>query len=213
MPLSNRRSWYLLSSSLVAAACLASAPLRSTAADDAQAERKAADAIFAAYAKMLDSRFAIDIRSTDDKGHPTQALAEYETLSRFHVKTDRFELVSTPEGTWVKADQAGWTRSPVEMAAMVKQFVPKSAAELQASSSHMKDEGATTWNGQPAHAYSYDTDLKVAGTEVKAHNKVLINPAGLLVRSESEGEAMGVKSHSVQDVRYDDSIKVMPPGK
>jgi len=94
---------------------------------------------------------------------------------------------------------------------MVKQFVPKSAAELQASSKNIKDEGATTFEGQPAHLYSYDTELQVMGADVKSHNKVIINQAGQLVRSESDGEAMGIKSHSVQDIRYDDKIKVAPP--
>lgn len=199
--------------SFVLAACLALVPLLATAADDPQteAERKVAGAVFTAYNKMLESRFAVDVQSTDDKGNQAKALAEYEGVSRFHVKTDRLEIVATPEGSWVKADEAGWTRSPAEMAGMVKQFVPKSAAELQASSSNLKDEGPTTWNGQPAHAYSYDTRLQVMGADVKAHNKVVINQAGQLVRSESEGESMGIKSHSVQDIRYDDKIRIAPP--
>ena len=203
MPLAHRSSF------VFAAACLMLLPLSSIAQD--AAERQAAAAVFGAYNKMLEAKFAVDIQSTDDKGNQAKALAEYESLSRFHVKTDRLEIVSLPEGSWVKADQAGWTRSPAEMAAMVKQFVPKSAAELQASSSNLKDEGATTWNGQPAHAYSYDTRMQVMGADVKAHNKVVIDQAGRLVRSESDGESMGIKSHSVQQIRYDDAIKVAPP--
>jgi hypothetical protein len=196
----------------ILAACFAVAPplLHAEDAQDA-AERKAAGAVFTAYNKMLESKFAVDVHTTDDKGNKSQALAEYESLSRIHVKTDRMEVVTTPEGTWVKADEAGWQQPPSEMAAMVKQFVPKSAAELQASSKNIKDEGATTWQGKPAHAYSYDTELQVMGADVKSHNKVIINEAGQLVRSESDGEAMGNKSHSVQDIRYDDKIKVAPP--
>ena len=197
--------------SLLAAACIAAAPL--VHAEDAAdaAERKAAGVVFTAYNKMLESKFAVDVTTTDDKGNKTTALAEYESLTRIHVKTDRMEVVTMPEGTWVKAGDAGWNRPPAEMAAMVKQFVPRSAAELQASTKNIKDEGATTWNGQPAHKYSYDTDLQVMGADVKAHNIVLINTAGQLVRSESDGEALGTKSHSVQVIRYDDAIKVQPP--
>lgn len=208
MPFAHRRSSFVF-----AAACLVLLPLSSIAADGAQdeAERKVAAAVFGAYNKMLEAKFAVDIQSTDDKGNQAKALAEYESLSRFHVKTDRLEIVSLPEGSWVKADQAGWTRSPAEMAAMVKQFVPKSAAELQASSSNLKDEGPTTWNGQAAHAYSYDTRMQVMGADVKAHNKVVIDQGGRLVRSESDGESMGIRSHSVQQIRYDDAIKVAPP--
>lgn len=187
-------------------------PLAAGAEDSAgAAERQAAAAVFTAYNKMLESHFAIDIQSTDDKGAQSKALAEYEGLSRIHVKTDRMEVITIPEGTWVRAGEEGWTRPPVDMAGMVRQFVPKTAAELQASTHNIKDEGAATWQGQPAHAYSYDVDTMVMGAHVTSHNKVLINAAGQLVRSESDGEALGRKSHSVQTIRYDDSIKVGPP--
>lgn len=207
MPLIRMRP---LASVLVA--CLAVAPLLS-AAEDAQdaAERKVAGVVFTAYNKMLESKFALDIVSTDDQGNQAHATAEYETLDRYHVKTDRMEILTMPEGTWIKAEEGGWTSPPSDLAAMVRQFVPKSAGELQASSSNLKDEGETTWQGKPAHAYSYDTRLQVMGAEVLAHNKVVIDPDGRLVRSESEGESMGRKSHSVQDIRYDAALKIEPP--
>ena len=86
--------------SFALAACLALVPLFAVAADDPQteAERKVAGAVFTAYNKMLESRFAVDVQSTDDKGNQAKALAEYEGVSRFHVKTDRLEIVATPEG-------------------------------------------------------------------------------------------------------------------
>lgn len=175
------------------------------------AEHKAAAAVFTAYNKMLASHFAIDITSTDDKGATSKAFAEYEGLSRIRMKTDQMEVITTPEGTWVRAGEEGWTRPPVDMAGMVKQFVPKSAAELQASSSNVKDEGPTTWQGKPAHAYSYDVDLQVMGANVHSHNKVIINADGQMVRSESDGAALGRRSHTVQDIRYGDDIKVIAP--
>lgn len=190
------------------------APTEDPAAGDRQAveaERKAADAVFAAYAKMLEAPFAVDIVSTDDQGTQSRAFAEYEGLSRMHVKTDRMEFISTPEGTWVHAGAEGWTQPPSEIAGMVKQFVPKSVAELRASTSHVKDDGPTTWDGQPVHAYSYDVDTQVMGATVKSHNKVLINDAGQMVRSESDAEALGRTSHTVQTIRYG-TIKVAKPG-
>lgn len=198
---------------LLMVACATALPVLSIAAEDAgaAAERKAAGAVFTAYNKMLESHFAVDVSSTDDQGAQSKATAEYESLSRIHVKTDRVEIIATPEGTWVHADEQGWQQPPSEMAGMVKQFVPKSAAELQASTKNVKDEGPTTWEGKPAHLYSYDVDTMVMGANVKSHNKVTIDGAGRLVRSESDGEALGRKSHSVQLIRYDDTIRVMPP--
>lgn len=192
---------------------VAVAPCPALAQDAAAsaAEKKAAAAVFTAYNKMLASHFAIDITSTDDKGIISKAFAEYEGLSRIHMKTGEMEVITTPEGTWVRADGENWTRPPVDMAGMVKQFVPKSAAELQASSSNIKDEGPTTWHGKPAHAYSYDVDLQVMGAKVHSHNKVTIDAAGWMVRSEADGTALGRKSHTVQDIRYGDDIKVAVP--
>lgn len=198
---------------LLMAACAGVLPILSVATEDAgaAAERKAAGAVFTAYNKMLESHFAVDISSTDDQGGQAKAMAEYESLSRIHVKTDSVEVIATPEGTWVHADEQGWQQPPSEMAGMIKQFVPKSAAELQASTKNVKDEGPTTWQGKPARLYSYDVDTMVMGANVKSHNKVIIDDTGRLVRSESDGEALGRKSHSVQLIRYDDAIKVRPP--
>ena len=200
-------------SSALLVACLCAFPLLSVAAEDKDdaAERKAAGAVFTAYNKMLGSKFAVDVSMTDDAGAKSHARAEYETLSRIHVKTDAMEVVSTPEGTWVHAGGEGWQQPPADMAAMVKQFVPKSAAEVQASSSNIKDEGPTTYQGKPAHLYSYDVDTLVMGVQVKSHNQVVINGEGQLVQSISDGEAMGKKSHSVQEVSYDSALKVGPP--
>ena len=174
------------------------------------AEANASDVIFAAYDKMLGSHFAVDIDSTDDKGAKSKVYAEYEGLSRIRVKTDDMEVISTPEGTWVRAGDAGWSQPPADMAGLAKQFVPKPAAELKASASHVKDDGPTTWQGQPAHAYSYDIDTDVMGTPVHSHNTVII-AKGLMVHSESDGAAMGRTSHTVQDIRYGDDIKVVAP--
>lgn len=206
-----RRVMAVLLAGLAAPAAAAPAqPMTATERQAVEAERKAAEAVFAAYAKMLEAPFAVDIVSTDDQGAQSKALAEYEGLSRIHVKTDRMEIISTPEGTWVHAGTEGWTQPPSEIVGMVRQFVPKSVAELRASTSNVKDDGPTTWDGQAVHAYSYDVDTQVMGATVKAHNKVLINDAGQMVRSESDAEALGRKSHTVQAIRYG-SIKVPAP--
>ena len=205
------RSHLLAATALLLLGTLTASSFAAAADPADEAEHKAASAVFTAYNKMLASHFAIDITSTDDKGVKSKAFAEYEGLSRIRMKTPQMEVITTPEGTWVRAGEEGWSRPPVDMAGMVKQFVPKSAAELQASSSNVKDEGPTTWQGKPAHAYSYDVDLQVMGANVHSHNNVIIDANGLMVRSESDGAALGRKSHTVQEIRYGDDIKVVAP--
>jgi hypothetical protein len=97
------------------------------------------------------------------------------------------------------------------LSGLEKIFIPKSIDDLRAMTNNAADPGATTWNGQSVHAYSYDVDTTVMGIHVTSTNKIFLNSSGQIVHAESDGQAMGKKSHTVQDIRYDDSIRVDPP--
>ena len=169
----------------------------------------ARDDVFKAYQKMMASRFAVDITTTGDSG-TMKSHGEYDTVDRIHFRNDRMEMIVLPEGTWMKTG-ADWMKPPMDMSGMVKQFVPKSIDDLRASTKNAADQGATTWNGQSVHAYSYDVDTTVMGIHVTSSNRIYLNAAGQIVHAESDGEAMGKKSHTTQDIRYDDAIRVNPP--
>ncbi|MCB1570663.1 MAG: hypothetical protein KDI72_06415, partial [Xanthomonadales bacterium] len=64
---------------------------------------------------------------------------------------------------------------------------------------------------QNLRAVSYDVNTQVMGIDVSSHNTVFIDASGRIVRSVSDGEAMGHKTHSVQTIRYDDSIRISAP--
>src|SRR3954468_3585384 len=169
----------------------------------------ARDDVFKAYQKMMASRFAVDITTAGDSG-TMKSHGEYDTVERIHFKSDRMEMIVLPEGTWMKTGK-DWMQPPVDMSGMVKQFVPKSIEDLRASTKNALDQGAKTWNGQSLHAYSYGVDMTVMGIHVTSTNTIYLNAAGQIVHAESDGQAMGKKSHTTQDIRYDDSIRVNPP--
>jgi hypothetical protein len=169
----------------------------------------ARDDVFKAYQKLMASRFAVDIDTTGDSG-AMKSHGEYDTVERIHFKNDKMEMIVVPEGTWMKTGK-DWTQPPMDMSGMVKQFVPKSIDDLRAMTRNAADQGATTWNGQSVHVYSYDVDTTVMGMHVTSTNRIFLNASGQIVHAESDGEAMGHKSHTVQDIRYDDSIRVNPP--
>ena len=172
----------------------------------------AADAredVFKAYQKLMGARFAVDIDTVSDSG-PMKSHGDYDTVERIHFKNDKVEMIVIPEGTWMKTGNE-WTQSPVDMGGMVKQFIPKSIDDLRAATKNAADQGMTTWNGQAAHAYSYDVDTTIMGIHVTSTNKIYVNPAGQIVYAESDGQAMGHKSHTTQNVRYADSIRVTAP--
>ena len=179
--------------------------LASTSAHAADAR----DEVFKAYQKMMGSKFTIDITTTT--GSDTlKSHGDYDTVDRIHFKNDKMEMIVLPEGTWMRTGDE-WIKPPIDMGGMVKQFVPRSIEDMKAVTKSATDEGMTTWAGQPAHAYSYTVDTTMMGIHVTSTNKIFVNASGQIVHVESDGEAMGRKSHTTQDVRYDDSIKVAAP--
>ena len=190
---------------LPVAAALSSFALVSVAAHAADAR----DDVFKAYQKLMASRFAVDINTTGESG-TMKSHGEYDTVDRIHFKNDKMEMIVLPEGTWMKTGK-DWMQPPMDMSGMVKQFIPKSIDDLRAMTKNAADQGATTWNAQSVHAYSYDVDTTVMGIHVTSTNKIFLNGSGQIVHAESDGQAMGKKSHTTQDVRYDDSIRVNPP--
>jgi hypothetical protein len=188
----------------IAIAVLA-AMLGSTAVHAADAR----DEVFKAYQKMMGSKFAVDI-TTNSGDNTMKSHGEYDTVERIHFRNDKMEMIVLPEGTWMKTG-AKWTQPPVDMGGMVKQFIPKSIDDMRASTKSATDDGMTTWNGQPVHGYTYSIDTTMMGIHVTSTNKIFVNAAGQIVHAESEGEAMGHKSHTVQDIHYDESIKVTAP--
>ena len=168
-------------------------------------------ALFSAYEKMIQSRCVTDTVSTDAKGNETRSKVEFDTINRFRVSTDQASFVVLPEGTWMRSGDGDWTQPPIDMSAMFKRLLPSSLEEARAGTSNVKDEGMQSVGGVSLHAISSDVNMKVMGIAVTSHNMVYLDDSGRIVRSVSDGQAMGQKTHSVQTIRYDDSIRITAP--
>ncbi len=177
----------------------------------AAADGSARDVLFAAYQKMLDSRYAADSVSTDAKGRETRSRVEFDSISRFRATTADTSFVVVPEGTWMRSGDGEWMKPPIDMSGMLKRLLPSTLDDIRAGTTNIKDEGAESIDGKSVRAISYDVNTKVMGVSVSSHNKVYIDEDGLVVRSESDSTAMGHKSHTVQTIRYDDSIRISAP--
>ncbi|HET9033485.1 MAG TPA: hypothetical protein VFN25_11330 [Dokdonella sp.] len=177
----------------------------------AAADGSASDALFSAYQKMINSSYSADSVSTDAKGKETRTKVEFETISRFRATTSETSIVVLPEGTWMRSGDGQWMKPPVDMSGMFKRMIPSTIEDIRAGTSNIKDEGLQTIDGQSLRAISYDVNTKVMGVTVSSHNKVFIDDTGRIVRSESDSTAMGHKSHTVQTIHYDDSIKISAP--
>ncbi|MEP6882583.1 MAG: hypothetical protein ABI866_11355 [Dokdonella sp.] len=196
-----------LSNYLVAVAFALGCILPATAfADDT-----ARDSLFNAYQKMLNARYVADTVSTDAKGRETTSKVEFDTINRFRATTPATSFVVLPEGTWMRSGKGEWTQPPIDMSAMIKHLVPAALEDVRAGTSNIKDEGTKSINGQEARVISYDVNTKIMNFNVSSHNTVFIDASGHIVRSESDSTAMGHTSHSVQTIRYDDSVRITAP--
>lgn len=117
---------------------------------------------------------------------------------------------------WIK-NGGKWTASPGSVAAVLRQFSEEYVADMANTISDVKLAGADVVDGAPTMAFTYNMDMNKSTTmkaDVKSSVKVWIRVSdGLVVKQEIDGQAMGVKSHSVQTVQYDPTIKIEPPVK
>lgn len=177
--------------------------LFAVAAGSARADTSAD--LFAAYQKMLDGRFSSEMVSTS-KGKETRMQAKYDTIRRVHMKAPDTEIILLPEGTWMNMG-GQWTKPPFDVSGMVQAMLPKNLEAMRSDIANVKDEGAS----EGLRAISFDQNTKFMGITVSAHNKVFLNGAGQIVRSESQSKAMGTTTTSTQTFRYDDSIRITAP--
>ena len=179
--------------------------------NSAFADGGARDALLNASQKMIDARYVADTLSTDAKGRKTNSKLEFDSMKRFRATTDDTAIVVLPEGTWMRSGNGDWIQPPMDMSGMFKRMLPMVMDEVRSGISNVKYEGARNIDGQDFRAISYDVNTKVMGFSVSSHNTVFLDAGGKIVRSESDSTAMGQKSHAVQTIRYDDSVRISAP--
>lgn len=129
----------------------------------------------------------------------------------FHVISDRNEIIVIPEGSWMKHGDS-WQKLPMDMSRMIGQFTPAALAEAEQNMTDAKFLGADTINGEKAKTYSYTTSVSMMGIKSTSNAKIWVSDnSGRVIHMESDGSAMNKTTHAVQDITYDNSIKITPP--
>lgn len=178
-----------------------------------QARADAGDVLYAAYQKMLGSKFSTTAVTTDAKGKQSTARTDFESIERMRITSDTGSFIVLPEGVWMRSSAEGeWMKPPFDVGGMLKQVLPRSLSDLRANAKNVRDEGQRTIDGQSLRAITHDLDMKVMGISVSSTTTTFIAADGRIVRTESTGTAMRQKTSTVQEVRYDDSIRVTAPG-
>lgn len=142
------------------------------------------------------------------------------------IPPDRLRTVSTIAGqmseiiyignkAWMKMGDAGWKDMGAGGIAEVRnQYSGAMIDDMANAISDARLVGPDAVNGKPATVYSYFLDANKFKTpiDVKSNVKLWIdNATGLIVQQEIDGEAMGARSKTVQQVEYDAGIKIEAP--
>lgn len=130
---------------------------------------------------------------------------------RFHVMSGHGEIIVIPGATYVKQG-AKWQMFPMDMSKMIERYRPEAMRDQFERTVEVKALGDSDINGHAARGYEYDTSVTVQGITAKSHAKLWVaKDSGLPIHQESDGEAMGHKSHHVADYEFDPSIKIDAP--
>lgn len=174
------------------------------------ARADAREAVLAAHRTSMESRVRIEM-DTAGGGRAARSTVRYDTSRRVHMKTDQMELVMLPEGTWMRTGGEAWTQPPFDVGSLVRQLVPQTVEQVQSGISNAVAEGAAEFGGQAVQAYRFDVAVTVMGVPMTSRNRILVDGAGRIVHSVSDGEALGRKTHAEQTYHYDEAIRITAP--
>lgn len=190
--------------------CAAPLLLLLTLASATPARADARDAVLAAHRASMDARVRVEMTSSTG-GRQARTTVLYDTSQRVHMKSEQMEIILLPEGAWMRNGNGGWMKPPFDVGGIVRQLVPETVEQMQKGISNVVDEGRTTFEGTPVHAYRFDVAMTVMGIAVSSHSRILVAADGRIAQSVSDGEALGKKTHSEQIYHYDDAIRVVAP--
>ena len=177
----------------------------------------AKEAVIAALQAQLKAgpfRTHTTITSEDGITNLTGELIPPDTM-HLTMKGADFEMenVSIGDKSWIKQN-GQWKVSQVSGGVAAQAIFAEATTEkLNSSISDATAVGTEAVNGEPARVYTYTStaDVGEAGKVISAVKLWVSAKSGLPVKVEIAGEAMGVKSTSVQTIEYDPTISVVPP--
>lgn len=130
--------------------------------------------------------------------------------SSFHMKGQGMESIMLKEGTWMLMG-GKWMAMPGNLSAMVEQNVKSGLETGWKGATNAQCEGAQAIEGQTLNKFELDSSSERMGFKANSHVTLYANDKGLPQIIMVDGEAMGKKSHTVQHITYDPSIKITPP--
>lgn len=185
---------------------------------------KPLDAMTRAMRAQLDAKsYRAHVTSTMPDGTNNAMVIEYVAPDRYRMTSDmqvggkamRQEFIIAGGGTYIKAPNGSWMKSPVDASGIVKAFRdPKMLDEL-AKTADVKFVGADTIDGAPMLVYQYTQTDPMGMKNLRSTAKTWLSVAdGLPRKTETEGEYNGQKTKTLVTITdYNTDIKIESPIK
>jgi hypothetical protein len=144
--------------------------------------------------------------------------AEIIPPDRMHL-TNNFggqsqEQILIGDKGWMKQGDS-WVESPMTGTNIVAQASGEMVDEMIKTISDVTLLGPETVDGVDVLVYSYTSDMNKSDTmkmdSISTVKVWIATASGLIMKQEIDGEAMGVKSKTVQVITYDPNITIEPP--
>ncbi|MCA0432766.1 MAG: hypothetical protein LCH46_05830 [Proteobacteria bacterium] len=158
---------------------------------------------------MAGSAYRSTITSSSD-APGTVMESEAILPDKFHIRADQMEMILIGKKGWMKMGGA-WQQMPAEAAEQMSSMISDGVAQGMKGVSNVKCLGDQTYEGASYDTISYTSKGEFAGiassSEVVLYRDGDGHPAWMVI----DGEAMGVKSKTVQKITRDDTITINPP--
>ena len=195
------------------------APAEPTAAP--QAEQAAApsgdaqEAVLNALRLQLTGGPYRAISTVAAEGTTTEMTAEVIPPSTMHLvivaEGGNTEMIWTGEKLWMKSGETPWMEMPG--GDMIQGMIDSVLTDVENSMiTNVQLIGPESVEGEAATAYSYESSVGEGDEMITSTNKLWISDVtGLPIKLESNSQAMGITSHTVQIIEYDESITTNHP--
>jgi outer membrane lipoprotein-sorting protein len=137
---------------------------------------------------------------------------EFVAPDRFHMTSDKNEVIIVGPATYMKTPKGTWQKIPMDVNAMIQSFRDPQIIDEVRKSTNATFVGPDTLDGSPMLVYQY-TMSNAFGTNSTSTTKSWISASdGLPRRLEIDGEINAIKARAVNTYYdYNAEIKIEPP--
>lgn len=148
--------------------------------------------------------------TTTANGTTTKAEGEVIFPGSFHMKAQGMEMLMVDKKAWMNMGGT-WQEMPADAAKMMSSMIENGISKGIAGVKDVQCLGSEDYEGSSYEAYSFATSGEMMGIQSTANVKLYATDDGVPAWLVLDGEAMGIKSTTVQKITMDPSITISPP--